>query len=58
MDVLASAAMLEGMDISDVGSGASSAGATHVNAECTCTPTADRHTDTVNKENKEVRQRG
>jgi hypothetical protein len=58
MDVLASAAMLEGMDISTASSGGMAAGAADGNLEHTDMLMAAVDVSMVGKENEEVRQRG
>ena len=58
MDVLASAAMLEGMDICSAGSGGMAAAATDGNLEHIDMLKAAVDVSMVEKENEEVRQRG
>ena len=58
MDVLASAAVLEAMDISAGDSGGMAAGAADGNVEHTNTLKAAIDMSAVGKENEEVRQRG
>ena len=58
MDVLASAAVLEAMDISAEISGGMAAGAPDGNLEHADALTAAANVSTVNKENEAVRQRG